>query len=195
MTKSGFKVSFNGTTATLSDGSTVDVGAVEGTTSTRALAVALRDAGRTNAEIGALMGTTSGSAGNNVVNGLRDLGRGSEVEAGSGGGNGLSKAVSDDPATVARDRLERAREALANVTDATKRADTERKALYASVKAHALDTTERDDRSPVETLVANAVDKADARVKSARESEAERRSALEAVVAKWEAAVAVLSAE
>lgn len=78
------------------------------TTEKRAVAVALRDVGLSNAEIGEAFGAiygrsiTDGSAGNLVVGGLRDLGRGGEVEASRGGRSGvrLPTVEASSPAAV-----------------------------------------------------------------------------------------------
>lgn len=56
------------------------------TTERRQRAVELHDEGKTNAEVGEAMGVTAGAAGNLVTQGLRDLGRGDEVQGGNGGG-------------------------------------------------------------------------------------------------------------
>lgn len=193
------KTTFEGRTATLTDGTTFDIPdtvSMDDTTSTRALAVALRDAGRTNAQVGALMGTTPGSAGNNITNGLRDLGRESEITStGNGGGGSSSRSsVSASPVEVARQSLERAREAKANLGDAVRKADTERKALTADIKRLKLNTSEREDRSPVEALVAREHDRLDAKVKNARENVKTREAELDGIIAQWEGAISALEA-
>lgn len=63
-----------------------------GITEKQAVAVALRDAGMSNADGGALVGVKSGGFGNLVVNGLRALGREAEITATSTGGGGSVSA-------------------------------------------------------------------------------------------------------
>jgi len=188
------RVAFDGNTATLSDDSTMDVDTalVEKTTKTRALAVILRDAGKTNAEIGVLMGTTAGSAGNNVTNGLRDLGREGEITASNGGGGSGTRSVNSDPVSVAEGALERAREAKANLGDTVKKAEGERKAFLADMKTKGLDIAA--DSSPVMDVLRAHHDRLDTKVKNAKDGIKTRQVELDHTITKWEAAITALKA-
>lgn len=92
----------------------------DGATEKQAWAVALRDAGKSNQEVGDAFGdlfgapTKSGGAGNLVTAGLRAIGRGGEVESKAGGV--IKKTVVRDASALIRDELDRARAALDTVT-------------------------------------------------------------------------------
>lgn len=190
--------------ATLGDGSTIEVPepVVTGTsTHLRAVAVALRDAGRTNAEIGALMGTTAGTAGNKVVDGLRDLGRPVESNGNGNGGGQRGPRVTSDVGAEIVSKLERAREALANVDQAEQRAADELAAFRGSVDELGLTAAilpppdgDTDGRTPVEKVLGREVERLADRADKAHAAVGADREALTAVVAKWQSAYDALVA-
>lgn len=193
MTKSGFRPTFEGNVATLSDGTEFEFPTTDQTSPTRALAVALRDAGKTNAEIGTLMGTTAGSAGNNVVNGLRDLGRDGEVTT-NGTNTGGTKTAVQSPADAARDALERAREQAARVDEAVNKASDDAARFVDYLSAHKLDVpAELDDNTdPVIRTLARERDRLVKRAAEVSENADTKRAAADALVTQWEAAVTAL---
>lgn len=91
-----------------------------GLTEKQAVAVALRDHGATNADVGEAFGplfgsvTKPGGAGNVVTAGLRALGREGEITG--GGGGGTKKVVVRDSKQLLRDEIDRAKSALDSVT-------------------------------------------------------------------------------
>lgn len=106
-----------------------------GATEKAAVAVALRDIGKSNAEVGEAFGpifgavTKPGGAGNMVTAGLRAIGRDGEIVGKSG--TGTRRTTVRDASSLIRDELDRARAALETVTGPVVALDAELTTLNA----------------------------------------------------------------
>lgn len=137
-------------------------------TERQAEAVALRDQGRTNKEIGEAMGITAGAAGNLVTQGLRAGGREAEIGGNGGGGGRTTKPPS------ALDAID---EAIARVEGSVERASNK----VASAEA-AVAETNADEWA--DTFVAAEVERRNTAVSTAEEALEVARAAVEDEVAK-----------
>ena len=152
---------------------------MEATTSTatdrQAEAVALRDAGKSNKEIGEAMGITPGAAGNLVVNGLRAMGRESEVGGNGGGGGRTAKPPS------ALDAID---EAIARVESSVERASNRVTSAQERLDEFNADTDAwvNRERERLEAEVSKAVDARDAAQETVSDEVEKLRAVRESLV-------------
>ena len=148
---------------------------MEATTKTatprQAEAVALRDAGKSNKEIGEALGVTAGAAGNLVVNGLRAMGREGDV-----GGNGPTGGGRTKPPSA----LDAIDEAISRVEGSVERASNK----VASAEAAVTESTGDNADAWAEAFVAAEVERREKAVVDATAALETARDAVEDEVAK-----------
>lgn len=178
----------------------VDPSAPQSTTLKRARVVAAKDAGMTLGDIARLIGIKVGGTSNLLNDGLRDLGRDSEITSSTGGGRMSQPAT---PLTMAQAALERAVEQRTNVSEHATAAAERITSFREAAVTHGFDLDDIAERydstdddvtvDPIEQLVVRKARDLDASAIRSREGQSARIAVLDTAISKWEKACEMLA--